>query len=101
MVAEQSHVGVHFGGHWAGEHLGDGAAGAEKGDVKVVEAAVLDDLELGGGEALRAMLAAAPEPLAGVNLCASVNGERNLDALCRRLMASGGLELPGATHPTS
>ena len=69
--------------------------------IGALSPAVLDDVELGGGEALRAMLAAAPEPLAGVNLCASVNGDRNLVPVCRRLMGSGGLELLNATPPGS
>lgn len=69
--------------------------------IGALSPAVVDDLERGAGEALRLLLAAAPEPLAGINLCASVNGDRDLEGLCRRLMASGGLELPGATHSTS
>ena len=64
--------------------------------IGALSPAVLDDLERGGGEALRAM-PAAPEPLAGINLCASVNGDRNLAALCHRLIDAAGLDDPGET----
>lgn len=69
--------------------------------IGALSPAVLDDVVQGGGEALRAMLAATPEPLAGVNLCASVNGHRDLAALCGRLTDCSGLHLSGATHPAS
>jgi hypothetical protein len=69
--------------------------------VGALSPAVLDDVEQGGGDALQAMLAAAPEPLAGVNLCASVNGDRDLASLCSRLIASGELEACSASRPAS
>ncbi|NIP15949.1 MAG: hypothetical protein GWM88_14965 [Pseudomonadales bacterium] len=65
--------------------------------IGALSPAVRDDLEQGGGDALRAMQAAAPEPLAGVNLCASVNGDRDLAEICERLIDAGRLEAPGET----
>lgn len=56
---------------------------------------VLDDLEAGGGEALRAQQAALCAPLAGANLCASLVGSRDLGALCEGLV--GGLSWPEHT----
>lgn len=69
--------------------------------IGALSPAVMDDLEQGGGEALGTMLAAAPGPLAGINLCASVNGHRALGSLCRRLIDARGLDRVGASRPAS
>ncbi len=56
---------------------------------------VLDDLEAGGGAALRAQQAAHTAPLAGANLCTSLLESRDLGALCAGLKA--GISWPADT----
>ncbi|MFP6817485.1 MAG: hypothetical protein VB949_17735 [Pseudomonadales bacterium] len=52
---------------------------------------VIDSLEQGHGQALGALLRETPVPLAGANLCSSLNAERDLAGLCVRLCEAGGL----------
>ena len=52
---------------------------------------VIDALEQGHGRAMDALLRETPVPLAGANLCGSLNADRDLAGLCFRLCESGGL----------
>ena len=51
--------------------------------------AVIDELEQRPGAALAMLLEESPVALAGANLCASLNGERDLGAVCTRLVETG------------
>jgi len=53
--------------------------------------AVIDELEQVPGEAVAALLRETPVPLAGANLCASLQSSRDLGDLCARLVSSGDL----------
>lgn len=51
--------------------------------------AVINELENGPGVVVAKLLQATPVALAGANLCASLNGSRDLSGLCARLLESG------------
>ena len=48
---------------------------------------VIDELAAGGGEAVLAQRRASPLPLAGANLCTSLQGTRDLTPVCEGLLA--------------
>lgn len=57
--------------------------------VGALSSAVIDELEQNPGEAVATLLRETPVQLAGANLCASLQGSRDLGDLCARLVTSG------------